>query len=79
MPVTGQLFIGRERVATAQTFRAVNPATASELEPPFSSAGDAEVERACQLASEAFDKYRALDSEARARFLETIGDRIMAL
>ena len=79
MPLTGQLFIGGERVATAQTFRAANPATASELEPPFSSAGDAEVQRACQLASEAFDKYRALDCEARARFLETIGDRIMAL
>ena len=79
MPLTGQLFIGRERVATAQTFRAANPATASYLEPPFSSAGEAEVERACQLASEAFDKYRALDNETRARFLETIADRIMAL
>jgi alpha-ketoglutaric semialdehyde dehydrogenase len=79
MPLTGQLFIGRERVATAQTFRAANPATASEIEPPFSSAGDAEVERACQLAHEAFDQYRALDAETRAKFLETIGDRIMAL
>jgi alpha-ketoglutaric semialdehyde dehydrogenase len=79
MPLTGQLFIGRERVATAQTFRAINPATGAQIEPPFSSAGDAEVERACQLASEAFDEYRALHSEQRARFLETIGDRIMAL
>lgn len=79
MPLSGQLFIGRERVATTQTFRAANPATASDLEPPFSSAGDAEVERACQLASEAFDKYRALDNETRARFLEAIADRIMAL
>ena len=45
----------------------------------LSSAGAAEVERACQLASEAFDQYRALDSETRAKFLETIADRIMAL
>src|SRR5688500_7728616 len=79
MPLTGQLFIGRERVATTQTFRAANPTTASSLEPPFSSAGEAEVERACQLASEAFDQYRALDSETRAKFLETIADRIQAL
>jgi alpha-ketoglutaric semialdehyde dehydrogenase len=79
MPLTGQLFIGRERVATTQTFRASNPTTATFLEPPFSSAGEAEVQRACQLASEAFDKYRSLDSETRARFLETIADRIMAL
>ncbi len=79
MPLTGQLFIGRERVATSQTFRAANPTTASLIDPPFSSAGSAEVERACQLASEAFDQYRALDNETRAKFLETIGDRIMAL
>ncbi len=79
MPLTGQLFIGRERVATAQSFRAYNPTTATHLEPAFSSAGAAEVERACQLASEAFDQYRALDSETRAKFLETIADRIMAL
>jgi alpha-ketoglutaric semialdehyde dehydrogenase len=79
MPLTGQLFIGRERVATARSFRAANPATASFLEPPFSSAGKAEVERACELASAAFDQYRALDNETRAKFLETIADRIMAL
>ena len=46
MPLTGQLFIGRDRVATAQTFRAANPTTASLIDPPFSSAGDAEVARA---------------------------------
>ena len=66
MPLTGQLFIGRERVATTQTFRAADPTTASSLEPPFSSAGDAEVQRACQLASEAFDNYRARAAHHRA-------------
>ena len=79
MPLTGQLFIGRERVATSKTFRAANPATASYIDPPFSSAGAAEVDRACALASAAFDQYRALDNETRAKFLETIADRIMAL
>ncbi|MBL8266582.1 aldehyde dehydrogenase (NADP(+)) [Steroidobacter sp.] len=79
MPLTGQLFIGRERVATAATFRAANPTTASHLDTDFSSAGPAEVSRACELASQAFDQYRALDSETRAKFLETIADRILAL
>ncbi len=79
MPLTGQLFIGRDRVATANTFRAANPALASLIEPDFSSAGEAEVKRACELASAAFDTYRALDNESRARFLETIAERIMAL
>lgn len=79
MPLTGQLFIGRERVATAKTFRAANPATASYIDPPFSSAGAAEVERACALAWAAFDSYRGLDNETCAKFLETVADKIMAL
>jgi len=79
MPITGQLFIGRDRVATAKTFRAANPALAALIEPPFSSAGAAEVQRACELASAAFDPYRTLDNESRAKFLETIADRILAL
>jgi NADP-dependent aldehyde dehydrogenase len=79
MPLTGQLFIGRERVATGKTFRAANPATASHIDPPFSSAGPAEIERACALASEAFDSYRSLDNDTRAKFLETAADKIMAL
>lgn len=79
MPLTGQLFIGRERVATGKTFRAANPTTASYIDPPFSSAGPAEIERACALASAAFDSYRSLDNDTRAKFLETVADKIMAL
>ena len=79
MPLTGQLFIGRDRVATTQSFRAANPTTASYLEPAFSSAGAAEVDRACELASAAFDTYRALDNDSRAKFLETVAERILAL
>ena len=79
MPLTGQLFIGRDRVATAATFRAANPTLGTQIEPDFSSAGEAEAKRACQLASEAFDTYRALDNESRAKFLEAIAERILAL
>ena len=79
MPISGKLFIGAEQVATAATFQAVNAATGESLQPSFSAAGNAEVERACALAWAAFEPFRALDADARARFLETIADRILAL
>jgi 2,5-dioxopentanoate dehydrogenase len=79
MPVSGKLFIGGARVATATTFQAANAASGELLQPPISSAGGAEVERACALAAAAFLPFRELDALARARFLETIAEQILAL
>ena len=43
-------------------------------------AGDiAAVEVACMAAADAFDAYRRTETEPRARFLETIGEEIVAL
>jgi 2,5-dioxopentanoate dehydrogenase len=79
MPVSGKLFIGAEQVASARTFEAVNATSGESMQPPFSAAGDAEVERACALAWAAFQPFRELEPDERARFLETIADRILAL
>jgi NADP-dependent aldehyde dehydrogenase len=79
MPVTGQIFVGFDRLATAQGFRAVDAASGEAIDPPFSIAGPADVERACALAEAAFDAYRQTDLGLRARFLELCGDNIMAL
>ena len=79
MQLTGDLFIGRGRVATGERFRAVDPATGDLLEPEFSAAGAAEVERACALAEAAFERYAELHVEQRAAFLERIADEIEAL
>ena len=79
MSVSGKLFMGGAQVATAATFQAVNATTGQSMPPSFSSAGDAEVERACALAWSAFHPFRELDPDARARFLETIADQILAL
>ena len=79
MSISGDLFIGSERVRSSQTFRAANPATGATLEPGFSVADEAAVDRACELAGAAFDRFRGLDCEARARFLEAIGEQILAL
>ncbi len=79
MPVSGKLFIGGAQVATAATFQAVNAATGDFMQPAFSAAGDAEIERACSLAWAALEPFRELDAAARARFLETIADQILGL
>ena len=79
MSISGDLFIGSERVRSSQTFPAANPATGVTLEPGFSIADEAAVNRACELAWAAFDGFRGLDCETRARFLEVIGEQILAL
>ena len=78
--ITGDMLIGAARVrGTAGTLRAVDPARGDALEPEF-GAGDArDVDRACRLAQAAFDPYRAAPLDARARFLETIADNLIAL
>src|SRR6188768_3866945 len=79
MAVSGELFVGAERVKKGETFFAANPTTGQSIEPAFSAAGPAEVEQACKLAWAAFQPYRELDPELRARFLENIADQILSL
>jgi len=81
MSITGEMLIGRKAVrGEEQPLHAVNPATGSEIaEPVFGSGGVAQVERACELAQQAFDPYRALPLTVRAEFLERIADGITAL
>jgi 2,5-dioxopentanoate dehydrogenase len=79
MPVSGKVFVGTAQIATDASFQAVSAATGELLQPRFSAAGVAEVERACELAWRAFDSFRELDPQQRARFLETIAERIGAL
>jgi 2,5-dioxopentanoate dehydrogenase len=79
MAISGELLIGGTRVRKSETFPGYNPATGEALAPAFSAAGKAEVDQACELAWSAFDTYRELDPEARAKFLETVADQIMAL
>jgi NADP-dependent aldehyde dehydrogenase len=60
-------------------FQAINPATGDVMDPAFDGAGPEEVERACALASAAFDTYRETSPQTRAKFLEAIADAIMAI
>jgi NADP-dependent aldehyde dehydrogenase len=78
MTISGELFIGRERVSTADSFRAVDPTLAQSIEPAFSAAGAAEVTAACELAWSVFDRFRDLNALLRARFLDAIAAQILA-
>ncbi|MHB0777666.1 aldehyde dehydrogenase (NADP(+)) [Halomonas sp. WWR20] len=80
MTLTGNMFIGQQEVTGQDTsFRATNPATGEPLEPAYAGGGHTEVDKACQLAWEAFDVYRERSLEDRAVFLETIAAEIEAI
>lgn len=67
------MLIGKEEVhGTQGTMRAFNPTIGAEFKEDFGAGGEAEVDRACLLAQEAFDSYRETDPETRARFLRSI-------
>jgi len=80
MAILGEMIIGQQcvRGAGGEAF-GFNPATRTDLQPGFGQATAADVEQACALAGQAFDPYRALPLEQRARFLEAIAEHILAV
>jgi NADP-dependent aldehyde dehydrogenase len=63
----------------ARTFNAISPLSCDKLDPEFQECGRDEVDRALALADEAFAAFRHTDAEARAAFLETIAEQVLAL
>ncbi|MGB2632855.1 MAG: aldehyde dehydrogenase (NADP(+)) [Candidatus Acidiferrum sp.] len=69
----GQSLIGFKRGAeNGDSFRAVNPATRKELDPPFFSATQKDLDNAVALAETAFTPYGSLSGAHRASFLRAI-------
>ena len=65
----GQSLIGFNRGAeNGDSFRAVNPATRKELDPPFFSASQKDLDNAVALAEAAFTSYGSLSGADRAAF-----------
>ncbi|HEX7848189.1 MAG TPA: aldehyde dehydrogenase (NADP(+)) [Sphingomonas sp.] len=75
----GSFLIGAQAATGTQTFRAFDPSTGEQIDPPFYVSTPDHVAQACRLAADAFDTFRETSPEDRARFLETIADRIDAL
>ena len=80
MKLNGNLLIGAQEVsATTGTMKALNPAANVEIEPLFAFGGSEEVDRAVQLADDAFDSYNRTSLPERAAFLERIADGLDAI
>lgn len=80
MEVTGEMLIGARSVRGTQgVVHSINPATGKEIGPAFGGGSAKDVDDACTLAGNAFDTYRSIDLEQRARFLEAIAQGIVDL
>ncbi|SHE90069.1 NADP-dependent aldehyde dehydrogenase [Kaistia soli DSM 19436] len=78
--ITGEVLIGGGASSGgAPGIRATNPKTGALLEPIFTFADEADVDRAARLAWDAFDSFRDSDLEIRARFLEGVAAAIEGL
>ena len=80
MELTGKNIIGAEVSGESPSvFRAFNPSTGHEIEPPFHEATNAEIDTAVQKAESAFRQYRTKSGKEKATFLETVADEIVGL
>ncbi len=80
MTITGEAIIGgvQERGA-AGSFKAWDPTKRDYLEPSFHMVDASQIDRACTLAGDAFDIFRATSDQQRATFLETVAEQILAI
>jgi NADP-dependent aldehyde dehydrogenase len=80
MQLTGSHFIGADRSAEGkEMFHGMNPAARQPLDPPYPEATPHEVDRACDLAAEAFADFRARPPQQRAALLDRIASEIEAV
>lgn len=80
MRLEGKSIIGfREGSASGASFQARNPATDELLQPEFFTASPEEVDRAAQLAREAFASYSQQSGQAKGKFLRKIAGNIEAI
>ncbi len=77
MNLQGTSIIGSRRSESSSgTFNAVEAATGKQLDPPYHSASQADLERAVSIASDAFPVYRGLSRQLRAMFLRQIAANV---
>ncbi len=80
MKITGKNHIGFSRSANGtNTYTTFNPKTNQANETLFYEASTSEIDEAVTLASKAFDSYKEISNTAKAAFLNTIADEILAL
>jgi 2,5-dioxopentanoate dehydrogenase len=70
---------GHSHEGNGAAFRGVDPAKGEQLEPVYHCASIADLNRAADLAEEAFVVYRKLSGRERGRFLRHIADGLEAI
>jgi NADP-dependent aldehyde dehydrogenase len=73
------IMAGQSLETGGATFRGVDPSAGAQLEPVYHCATLADLNRAADLAEDAFVVYRKLPGRERARFLRSIADGIEAI
>jgi NADP-dependent aldehyde dehydrogenase len=77
MKLSGRSIVGfKAGAGSSEIVYATNPTNGEQLEPGFAAATSDEVERAAQLAHEAFPKYSQTSGRERAAFLRKIAVNI---
>lgn len=79
MGINGAILIGASEAEGEKTFEAIDPATMKPIGPSFQCADARHVAAAAELAAAAFPLFSELEPEARAAFLETAAERILAI
>lgn len=80
MQLSGQQLIGHSISKEGKdVFAAINPSTGNKLPTDFYEASMAEVNKAAELAEQAFKVYRKKTGQEKATFLEQIGEEILGL
>lgn len=78
--ITGKNFIGNVLSSIGKvTFKTFNPQTNVENESIFSEATEVEMNKAVQLASEAFESFKLISGIKKSEFLNEIADEIETL
>jgi len=75
----GAILVGAGERQGGDPFHAIHPATGEKGSIAFSSAMPDDVAEAAALADAAFDSFSTLAPDARATFLETVADQIVAI
>ena len=74
--LSGRSLAGDQTGDTGRAFRPLNPANGNELEPVFYSASADDIDRAANLAADAFPVVSALSGRRRAELLRRVADEL---
>jgi 2,5-dioxopentanoate dehydrogenase len=77
--INGAILIGNSERQRETKFQGFDPSTEQQIGCDYSEASAEDVAEACALAADAAESFAALEPEARAAFLDTVAEAIVAI